>query len=34
MTVLLARWILSERVLRLQAAGVGLALAGVAMIAA
>jgi drug/metabolite transporter (DMT)-like permease len=33
-TVLLARAILSERVVRLQALGVGLALAGVALIAA
>ena len=33
-TVVLARWVLSERVVRLQAAGIGLALAGVALIAA
>ena len=33
-TVLLARWVLSERVVRLQALGVGLAVAGVALIAA
>jgi uncharacterized membrane protein len=33
-TVLLARWVLGERLVRLQAAGVCLALAGVALIAA
>ncbi|HXR13115.1 MAG TPA: EamA family transporter [Solirubrobacteraceae bacterium] len=33
-TVLLARWVLRERIVRLQAVGVGLAVAGVALIAA